>query len=335
MSEGGQRAGDVSSEHGLLWEVLQEASQGGKRFRPRLLTDTHDALGGDQHQAAAQVGAAVELLHTALVVHDDVIDDDHVRRGRPNVSGTYRGLAEVSGADGATADGYGQAAAILAGDLALAGAVRAVATCGADTATTHRLLDLLDTALHVSAAGELADVRHGLGLATASLQESLRVAEQKTAAYSFSLPLQAGAVLAAADEDVVAELGEAGRRLGTAFQLVDDLVGVFGDVAASGKSSTGDLRTAKQTPLVVYARGTHDGQQIDHYLGRDLDACELAAARDLLTACGARDWVRDRARQELAGARAVTDPLGISLSGLGPLTGWDAALPQDDPGAVA
>ena len=77
--------------------------------------------------------------------------------------------------------------------------------------------------------------------------------EQKTSAYSFSLPLQAGALLAGADEGTVARLGEAGRMLGVAFQLVDDLIGVFGDPRRTGKSATSDLRTRKQTPLLVHA----------------------------------------------------------------------------------
>src|SRR5688500_7540841 len=123
LDDGRARAAQVDPHHALLWDALVAATEGGKRFRPALVTSTHEALGGTHPDAAAEVGAAVELLHTAFVIHDDVIDDDHVRRGRPNVSGTFRTRAQALGAtdDGAA---YGLTAAILAGDLALAAAVR-------------------------------------------------------------------------------------------------------------------------------------------------------------------------------------------------------------------
>src|SRR6478609_11317607 len=131
LDDGRARAATVDPHHVHLWDALVAATEGGKRFRPAIVTATHEALGGTHPDAAAEVGAAVELLHTAFVIHDDVIDDDHVRRGRPNVSGTFRALAGIDGADPEVAAGYGLTAAILAGDLALAAAVRTVALSGA------------------------------------------------------------------------------------------------------------------------------------------------------------------------------------------------------------
>jgi geranylgeranyl diphosphate synthase type II len=293
LDRGRSRAAAAGPDHARLWDALTAATEGGKRFRPALVVATHDAFGGTCAAAAAEVGAAVELLHTAFVIHDDVIDGDDVRRGRPNVSGTFH-------------------ARILAGDLALTAAVRAVATCGAPTDVTHRLLDLFDAALHATAAGELADVRLSLGMGTASLRESLAMEEQKTSAYSFALPLQAGAVLAAADDETVAQLGEAGRVLGISFQLVDDLLGVFGDPARTGKSATSDLRTRKQTPLLAHARTTPQWDRIRPYVGRDLSDHELGEARRLLTASGSRLFIEELAEQHFTAAREILEPLGIS-----------------------
>ncbi|MBC2933594.1 polyprenyl synthetase family protein [Nocardioides sp. zg-1228] len=311
LDDGRRRASAIDAHHALLWEALCAATEGGKRFRPALVVATHDALGGECHDAAVEVGAAVELLHTALVIHDDVIDDDHVRRGRPNVSGTFRALAGVDGATSDVAAGYGLTAAILAGDLALAAAVRTVALSGAPAPVVGRLLDLFDGALHRTASGELADVRLALGLAPATLAQSLEMEAQKTSAYSFSLPLQAGAVLAGADAATTARLDDAGRALGIAFQLVDDLIGVFGDPARSGKSSTGDLRTRKQTPLLVHARTTPQWKQVSGYVGHDLTDAELDEARALLVESGSRRFVADLAERHLAQARTVLDGLGI------------------------
>lgn len=311
LDGGRRRAAAIDAHHALLWEALCAAAEGGKRFRPALVVATHDALGGGASDAAAEVGAAVELLHTAFVIHDDVIDDDHVRRGRPNVSGTFRALAGIDGADPEVAAGYGLTAAILAGDLALAAAVRTVALSGAPAPVVERLLDLFDTALHRTSSGELADVRHALDLAPATLAQSLEMEAQKTSAYSFALPLQAGAVLAGADEETITRLGEAGRAMGIAFQLADDLIGVFGDPARSGKSATCDLRTRKQTPLLVHARTTSAWAQISGYVGRELSEAELDEARALLVASGSRRFVEDLAEQHLGQARTVLDGLGV------------------------
>jgi geranylgeranyl diphosphate synthase type II len=136
---------------------------------------------------------------------------------------------------------------------------------------------------------------------------------QKTSAYSFTLPLQAGAVLAGADAATIARLGDAGRAMGIAFQLADDLIGVFGDPARSGKSATCDLRTRKQTPLLVHARTTSAWLQLQGYLGRELSDEELAEARALLVASGSRRFVEDLAERHFSQARTMLDGLGIPV----------------------
>lgn len=326
LDRGRARAAATDPEHARLWDALAAATEGGKRFRPGLVMAAHEALDGSCFDAALEVGAAVELLHTAFVIHDDVIDADDLRRGRLNVSGTFRAQAVAAGATVTNADGLARTAGILAGDLALAAAVRAVACCGASMDTTERLLDLFDAALHTTAAGELADVRLSMGVGTASIAESLAMAEQKTSAYSFALPLQAGAVLAGADEGTVARLGEAGRMLGIAFQLADDLLGVFGDPARTGKSATSDLRARKRTLLIAHAEGTAEWELIEHYVGRDLDDVELDAVRGLLTAAGSRAFVEELAEAHLSAARGMMDELGISAELLAAVTTSPAAL---------
>src|SRR3954453_14642590 len=293
FDEGRARAALIDPEHARLWQALTAATEGGKRFRPALVTGVHDALGGTCFTAAAEVGAAIELLHTAFVIHDDVIDGDDTRRGRLNVSGTFRAYAVTCGAAAEEAGALGRTAAILAGDLALTAAMRAVATCGASTDVVHRLLDLFDGALHTTAAGELADVRLSVSVGSASLVESLTMEEHKTSAYSFPLPLQAGALLAGVDEKTIGRLAEAGRLLGIAFQLGDDLLGVFGDPTLTGKSATNDLRTRKQTPLLSHAAGTGEWERIRPYVGRELTAEELDETRRLLTVSGSRRFVEE------------------------------------------
>jgi geranylgeranyl diphosphate synthase type II len=325
LDRGRERAVATDCEHLRLWQALTAATEGGKRFRPALLVAVHDALGGSSPDAAAEVGAAIELLHTAFLIHDDVIDGDDQRRGRPNVSGTFRAQGISTGAEDEGAGQLGRTAGILAGDLALAAAVRAVACCGASPEVTQRLLDLFDAALHTTAAGELADVRLSLD-ETVSLAQSLVVTEQKTSAYSFILPLRAGAVLAGAGEDVVRRLGEVGSLLGIAFQLMDDLLGVFGDPDSTGKSVTSDLQAGKQTPLLVHSRTTTEWEQIREYVGCELTDAQLDEVRHLLTVAGSRSFVETLAEGHLCAARSMLRELGIPPDLLAVVSAGSGAL---------
>lgn len=295
FADGARRV--AGPEHGQLWSALEQATTGGKRLRPMLFHSVYAALGGRETAVAAQVGVALELLHTALVVHDDVIDGDTVRRGRPNVVGVFAADARDRGHDAGRATHYGQSAAILAGDLALAGAVRTIALCGAAPGTVARMLDLLDRALHLSAAGELTDVRLSLDGA-ADVPAVIAMEHQKTAVYSFELPLQLAAVLAGADADHESALTRFAHLLGVVYQIRDDLDGMFGLEADTGKSAVSDLREGKCTPLIAYARTTPAWPQIRPFLtsGRDDDDA-ASRVRTLLEECGARAYVEDLAEE--------------------------------------
>ncbi|RPF25646.1 polyprenyl synthetase family protein [Georgenia muralis] len=306
-------SGSLGPEYARLWAALGDAAEGGKRFRPALVAAMYRSLGGGDDELATRVGAAVELLHCAFVIHDDVIDGDDTRRGRPNVSGTFYAAARRAGAADGPARGYADTAGILAGDLALAAAVRAMATCGAAPAVTTRLLDLMDEALHVTAAGELADVHLSLDLAPVSLGEVLTMEERKTAVYSFELPLQAGAVLAGAPEPLVAGLAELGRLVGISFQLLDDLQGVFGSEDLTGKSVLADLREGKHTPLMAHARTTAAWPRIAAYVGDpDLTEAHAGEVRELLTTCGSRTFIEDLAEDYVSAALGLAADLGVA-----------------------
>ena len=316
----------VDAGHARLLDSLGDATGGGKRFRPALLAVAYRAWGGRDLVAAATVAAAVELLHTAFVVHDDVIDADDTRRGRPSVLGAHTRAAGARGVAPGRAREYGVAAGILAGDLALAAAVRTVALCDAGPPVVARLLDLFDTVLHVSAAGELEDVWLGVGAGEPTVEGALLMAERKTAEYSFALPLQAAAVLAGAGPVTVAAAGEVGRSLGTAYQLLDDVRGVFGDPAATGKSRLSDLRSGKQTALVAHARGTAAWPTVAPYVGlATLTEDEAAVVRDLLTASGSRGHVEALAHTYVD--RALTRARGAGLPGT--LVSWLTGLGGD------
>lgn len=315
----------ATADHRALWSALAGAARGGKRVRPRLLATVYAALGGTDARVAAEVAAGLELLHTAFLVHDDVIDADAVRRGRPTVSGAFAERARRSGLPAARAARFGDAAGILAGDLALAGALRTIALCGAEPATVRRLLDLVDRALHLTAAGELTDVRLAL-TGVGDVAETLTMEEHKTAVYSVELPLQLAAVLAGADPQDVATLGRFGRLVGLAYQLRDDVDGLFGDPARTGKDPASDLREGKCTPLMAYARGTDAWPRIAPHLGAGAaDEAAVGRVRALLEECGARRYVEELAAELGEAARAAVAHLPLAPV----LAAWVATVVPD------
>ncbi|MET4780602.1 polyprenyl synthetase family protein [Glaciihabitans sp. UYNi722] len=303
-----RRAASLGSEYVELWTVLERSTAGGKHFRPRLVLAVYEALGGADHRAASRVGAAFELLHAALLVHDDVIDRDFFRRGIPNVSGSYRDSATTAGIPTPIAEHRGRSAAIIAGDLALAGASRLFDALECQDGVRARLRDIFDEAIFESAGGEMLDVELSLSEEMPTVENILRVGRAKTAVYSFEAPLQSGAVLAHASDAVVRALGDFGRELGVAYQVVDDLLGVFGSEHLTGKSTLSDLREGKRTVLVAHAATTNAWFSIKPFIGKsDLNEREAEHVRGRLEICGARAFAEGLVQEHARRARAVLD----------------------------
>ena len=163
--------------------------------------------------------------------------------------------------------------------------------------TRERLLEVMDDALFASAAGELIDVDFSWIPEVPRVDDILAMERLKTAVYSFECPLQAGAILAGADEVTVATLGEFGREIGIAYQIVDDLLGVFGTEAETGKTTIGDLREGKRTVLIAYATAVAGGTSIAALFGdAGLSDDEAAILREHLVDCGAKGFAEGLAR---------------------------------------
>ena len=302
------RAAEYGHHYAALWESLEQQSAGGKRIRPRLVYAAYAGFGGADRRVATRVAIAFELLHTAFLIHDDVIDRDTVRRGRPNIAARFAGRARAQGADDRVSEVWGETAAVLAGDLALSRAHREIAALPVDAECRGALLDILDRAVFVSAAGELADVVAAGSGASPDIARVLATLEQKTAVYSFECPLTAGAVLAGASRGAVAALARFGRLVGVAFQITDDILGVFGDPAVTGKSAASDLREGKQTALTAHAATTGAWPAISSRLGDpDLDDDGAERLRAALLDCGALDAARRLADEYVTLARYELD----------------------------
>ncbi|MGM7696851.1 polyprenyl synthetase family protein [Microbacterium sp. A84] len=240
---------------------------GGKRIRPRLLMGAYEALGGIDERVAVDAACAMELLHIALVIHDDVIDKDLMRRGEMNISGRFASEAMLRGTTRRDANAWGEASSLLAGDLMLTLAHSLLARLDIHDERRQAVLDVFDDTVFESAAGEHYDVWLSMRLQQATAQDVLAMVDQKTAAYSFQAPLILAAILAGSTTSVIDELTAIARRIGVIYQLRDDVLGLFGDERETGKSTISDLREGKETLLIAYARSDVAWAEVESLFG--------------------------------------------------------------------
>ena len=286
---------------------------GGKRIRPALLLLGYLAGGGTDRRQVHGPALALELLHTCALVHDDVIDRAATRRGRPTVHQAFARRHAQAGWSGDPAD-YGEAIAILLGDLAFVQADELfldAEVAADDLLAGFRRFTLLREEVMV---GQYLDLQAATARTT-DRELALTIATLKSGRYSVARPLEIGVLLAGADPALAAGLGAVGDPLGRAFQLRDDLLGVFGEEASTGKSVSSDLAEGKRTLLVAEAAARLDPAgwaELEAGLG-DPDLTDAAAARlrDLLAASGARAAIEATIGAEVAAARAALAELDL------------------------
>ncbi|WP_448640039.1 polyprenyl synthetase family protein [Geodermatophilus sp. URMC 63] len=299
-----------------LTRVVDEVcalADGGKRLRPSFAYwgwrgVTEDVPGPLEDDAAVlRAVAALEFVHASALVHDDVMDGALTRRGRP---ATHVGFAAHHGDGGLTGDGdaFGVGAAILVGDLALVWSDELLRRSGISAPALARARSVWDTMRTEVTAGQYLDLLRAAG-GLPGAQGALTVARYKSAGYTVQRPLQLGAAIAGAGPRAADAYTAIGLPLGEAFQLRDDVLGVFGDPAVTGKSADDDLREGKQTLLIALAEEEADEEGralLRTCLGNpDCGADELDALRGLIEHTGARARVEERITERTTTARAA------------------------------
>ncbi|MFB4307843.1 polyprenyl synthetase family protein [Actinomadura sp. GTD37] len=239
----------ISDDLGPLLSALDALLGGGKRLRPAFCYWGWRAAGGENVAGIVAAAASLELLQASALIHDDVMDSSDTRRGQPSAHRRFEALHRAQAWPGDAA-AFGGGAAILLGDLCLAWSSEMFETCGLDAERRLRGRAVYDLMRTEVMCGQYLDMLEGTrGLATVAT--ALRVVEYKSAKYTIERPLHLGAALAGARPDVTGALTGYGLPLGIAFQLRDDVLGVFGDPAATGKPAGDDLREGKRTVLIA------------------------------------------------------------------------------------
>lgn len=289
LSRQGQRLDVVGDELAPVVTIAETfLLDGGKRLRPAFAYWGYRGAGGQDSDAVIAAVSSLELLHACALIHDDLMDGSDTRRGLPAVHRAFSGMHREEQWVG-NPESFGMSAAILLGDLALVWADQMYHESGIDHAVMVQAQHLYDEMRVELMAGQYLDVLEQ-SLATQSVDRSMRVARYKSGKYTVERPLHFGALLANTPS-VMETYSAYGLPLGEAFQLRDDVLGVFGDPSETGKPAGDDLREGKRTVLIAVAldrANTVQEHQLLRLLGdHGLDLNGVETLREIIVDTGA------------------------------------------------
>lgn len=294
----------LDAELAPVADQMRVSVAGGKRIRPAFCYWGWRAAGQPDTDAMVRAAAALELVHAAAVVHDDLIDRSPLRRGRPTAH-----------------ERLGDALAIMIGDLLIAWAGQLFHASGLPRTFLARAVPLWTTMGRELVAGECLEIlRTG---APHNVARSLTIVRFKTGSYTIERPLEIGAVLGGASPATREALAAYARPLGEAFQLRDDLWGVFGDPSRTGKSDMDDLAGRKPTALLALTltrASEPDRRRLDDLLDGPMTLDDAEEIRKIMQASGAPDAVRQMIAERAEAARAALSKGGLTFEAADALT---------------
>ncbi len=290
---------------------VNEYSLRGKMIRGALVGFSYRLFHpeGALPRSCVEAGVAMELLQSFLLIHDDIMDQDELRRGGPSIHTQYRTAAPHAGG----AVQYGLSLGICAGDISAFLAMERLATMDTEDSIRNRVVALVAREISLVGLAQMQDVHHGY-VDEADDQAILNVYTYKTGRYTFSLPLMIGAILGGADDSAVERLARFGEHAGRIFQIRDDQLGLFGAGDQIGKPEGSDIREDKKTP---FRNALLDCLPVDSPVRRafgakSLSSTDIEAVRDALEQCGVVDAVEASVTRDEQTARAQIAALSLS-----------------------
>lgn len=277
----------------IAGDVLVDFVDGGKCLRSTFMY-LGWLCGADPDDAALRAASGLELLHAFALLQDDVMDDSPLRRGRPAAHVQFGRWHRDHGLSGSS-ERFGASLAVLMGDLCLVWAEQMMRESGVSSEALVRAWPHYDDMRIELAVGQVADVANDAG-AQPDLEVVLDVARRKSGNYTVRRPLEIGAAMAGC-EPLIDALGAYGSAVGEAFQMRDDILGVFGSPSVTGKPAGGDLAERKATSVVVAAQQMADAtirrQLAELMTAGELTDSDIAHWRTLIVATGAADWIEE------------------------------------------
>lgn len=323
-----------------LLQLTERLLEGGKRLRPAFCVWGYVAAAGPDIAEPAlgallDAAAGLELLHASALVHDDVMDGSDTRRGAPSVHRQLEALHVREGRLGEP-EPFGRAGAILLGDLLIMWSVEMLERAGLPASRAAAAYEIAQRMRTEVTCGQYLDVVAQSQPLGGHLEQTLaaanRVVEFKSARYTVYRPAQLGATIGGGSPALLDALAAYGSPLGRAFQFRDDLLGVFGDPAVTGKPVGDDLREGKRTVLIAatLARTDDAGRRLlgDRLGDPALDAAGVAALQRVIVDCGAHQAVEAMITACYDEAVAALDAAGVDPAGRAALTALATAAVQ-------
>ena len=300
---------DASSINSDLDSVLKElinASEGGKRLRGALIILGYELAGNEYNEEILKASAAIEIFQTAILAHDDIIDQSPLRRGKPTI---YKALGM---------DHYAISQTICLGDMGFFLGVRLIAESNFKAENKNKALAVFSKMVLNTGLGEMLDVELPRLEKSKTEQAVLTIHKLKTAYYTIIYPLIIGGILGGASPKLLQSFEDFGNDLGIAFQIQDDILGVFGDEKELGKSVTSDIVEGKNTLLITEAVKRGNQEQIkylDQYYGNgEVGAEELSKIREIFVDTGSLEYSKQKALEYVNRAKKlipeITDDKG-------------------------
>jgi geranylgeranyl diphosphate synthase type I len=297
---------------GIASELLRDFIGGGKCVRSMFMY-LGWLCGAEDDAAALRAAASLELLHAFALLQDDVMDASALRRGRPSGHVTFAQWHRHLGLSGSP-DRFGESAAVLLGDLCLVWAAQMMRESGVPATALDRVWPRYDAMRTELAVGQFADLINDAG-GFPTLDRVLDVSRRKSGNYTVRRPLEMGAAMAGCGERVLTKLGSYGDAIGEAFQMRDDVLGIFGSPAITGKPSGSDLAERKATSVVATAYHLADSmlrRELRALMSAQrLDSDDVRRWRDLIAATGAVEWIERLIEARLTRALSLIDDSDI------------------------
>ena len=287
---------NISPDVLALVDSLSDLMDGGKRLRPAFAYWGYRSTGAPDNDQIIKASASLEFLQACALIHDDVMDDSDTRRGKPAVHKQFTSLHQNHEWRNSSAR-FGDGSAILVGDLALSWSDELLLTSGFNHEQTSRAKKVFDIMRTELMAGQYLDLLEQVRGNT-SVETSRTVIRYKSAKYTIERPLHMGAAIAGANAHHLQVLSDYGLALGEAFQLRDDVLGVFGDAIVTGKPAGDDLREGKETMLVAYTRELASPETLKSFnklFGLDdLNRDQILELQEIMTTCGALAQIEEQ-----------------------------------------
>ena len=285
----------------LFMKVLEEfVVRGGKRIRPAFLYYSYLACGGSEEEKAMRAGVSLELLHAFLLIHDDLIDNSDLRRGGPTVHRVFEKEHRKMSLEGSSEE-FGRSTAMILGDVVQMLARKQLRKVGLEEGVYRESERMMEDLLWETAYGWYIEM---LNTKSGAIEETevKRSMEYVSARYTVSGPVKMGAMLAGVGVEKIKALEEYGLNLGLAFQIQDDVLGMFGDEVKVGKPVESDLKEGKKTLLILRTLDRLGDEEtksklMSIYGNREATKQDLVWVRDLIKSQGVLDEVKSEAKE--------------------------------------